>query len=102
AKSAPAELNDLIKEKERALDARSKKLLESWPATVRTYTGEEHVVKVRGKELRTRLKSASLSGTSVPKVALPRFVDEGEILRWRMRENLPGEFPYTAGVFHFK
>src|SRR5205814_5338295 len=60
------------------------------------------VVKVRGKELRTKLKSASLSGTKVPKVALPKFEDHGELLRWRMRENLPGEFPFTAGVFPFK
>jgi isobutyryl-CoA mutase len=101
-RASPSELNDLIGEKDQALDARSKKLLQSWPATVKTYTGEEHVVRVRGKELRTRLASTSLSGTSVPKVALPRFEDEGEILRWRWRENLPGEFPYTAGVFHFK
>src|SRR6186997_1322452 len=51
---------------------------------------------------RSRLTSTSLSGTKVPKVALPKFEDHGEILRWRMRENVPGEFPYTAGVFHFK
>ena len=56
----------------------------------------------RGKELRSKLKSTSLSGTKVPKVALPKFEDHGELLRWRMRENLPGEFPFTAGVFHFK
>jgi len=60
------------------------------------------VVKVRGKESRSALNSTSLSGTKVPKVALPRFEDHGELLRWRMRENLPGEFPFTAGVFHFK
>src|SRR5437588_668504 len=51
---------------------------------------------------RTALASTSLSGTRVPKVALPRFEDHGELLRWRLRENLPGEFPFTAGVFHFK
>ena len=95
-RSAPDEIDDLIKEKERALDARSKGLLDSWPAIVKTYAGEEHVVKVRGKETRTRLRSVSLSGTKVPKVALPRFEDEGEVLSWRLRENLPGEFPYTS------
>jgi len=100
--AAPAELGGLIKAKEQALDARSKKLLDTWPATRATYSGDEHVVNVRGKELRTRLKTTSLSGTRVSKVALPRYEDEGEILRWRLRENLPGEFPFTAGVFHFK
>jgi len=87
---------------ERSLDADAKALLDSWPETLKTYSGDEHVVKVRGKEIRTALGSASLSGTRVPKVALPKFEDHGELLRWRLRENLPGEFPFTAGVFHFK
>ncbi|HWA36605.1 MAG TPA: methylmalonyl-CoA mutase family protein, partial [Burkholderiales bacterium] len=52
--------------------------------------------------IRTALTHTSLSGTKVPKVALPKFEDHGELLRWRMRENVPGEFPFTAGVFHFK
>jgi methylmalonyl-CoA mutase len=97
-----AEIDALIDEKEAALEARSKKLLDSWPKTVEAYSGDEQVVKVRGRELRTRLTSTSLSGTHVPKVALPKFEDHGELLRWRLRENIPGEFPYTAGVFHFK
>ncbi|TMI02880.1 MAG: methylmalonyl-CoA mutase [Betaproteobacteria bacterium] len=87
---------------ERSLDADATALLDSWPETLKAYSGDEHVVKVRGKEIRTALGSASLSGTRVPKVALPRFEDHGELLRWRLRENLPGEFPFTAGVFHFK
>jgi len=101
-KSAPAELDALIEQKDAALDARSKKLLQSWPGTLKAYAGDEQVVEVRGKELHTRLISVSLSGTRVPKVALPRYEDAGELLRWRLRENLPGEFPYTAGVFPFK
>jgi len=87
---------------ERSLDADATALLDSWPETLKAYSGDEHVVKVRGKEIRTALGSASLSGTRVPKVALPKFEDHGELLRWRLRENLPGEFPFTAGVFHFK
>src|SRR5216117_2431044 len=87
---------------ERSLDADATALLDSWPETLKAYSGDEHVVRVRGKEIRTALGSASLSGTRVPKVALPRFEDHGELLRWRLRENLPGEFPFTAGVFHFK
>jgi methylmalonyl-CoA mutase len=92
----------LAEEKEAALGTDAKKLVDGWPKTVKAYSGDEQVVKVRGKELRTKLKSTSLSGTKVPKVALPKFEDHGELLRWRMRENLPGEFPFTAGVFHFK
>jgi methylmalonyl-CoA mutase len=95
-------LETLIAEKDAQLTARSKKLLESWPATVEAYSGDEQVVKVRNREQRTRLNTTSLSGTKLPKVALPRYEDPGEILRWRLRENLPGEFPFTAGVFAFK
>jgi methylmalonyl-CoA mutase len=99
-KSAPPELDALLEA--RRLDPKGQKLLESWPDAVQTYSGDEQVVKVRDSELRTRLTTTSLSGTKVPKVALPRFEDHGELLRWRMRENLPGEFPFTGGVFHFK
>jgi len=86
----------------KVLHPEAKQLLDRWPDTVKAYSGEEQVVKVRGKTIRTGLKATSLSGTKVPKVALPKFEDHGELVRWRMRENLPGEFPYTAGVFHFK
>jgi isobutyryl-CoA mutase len=88
--------------KKRQLDPEAGALLDTWPQTVKRYSGDEQVVTVRGKELRTALTRVSLSGTKVPRVALPRFADHGELLRWRMRENLPGEFPFTAGVFHFK
>ena len=95
-------LEPLIVEKDAALDARSKKLIEMWPDTLKAYSGEEYVVKIRDKEVRTKLTSTSLSGTKVPKVALPRYADHGEILRWQLRENVPGSFPFTAGVFAFK
>ncbi len=92
---------DALLEKKK-LDARAQELLDGWPATVQSYSGDEQVVKVRDREIRTRLTHISLSGTKVPKVVLPKYEDHGELLRWRMRENVPGEFPYTAGVFHFK
>ena len=95
-------LDALIEERDSGLDERSKDLIETWPDTVRAYSCDEYVVRVRGVERRTGLTSTSLSGTKVPKVALPKFEDHGEILRWRLRENLPGSFPYTAGVFAFK
>jgi len=100
--SGLAQLDPLIAEKDAALDARAKKLLELWPQTVKAYSGDEFVVKIRDKEVRTRLTTETLSGTKLPKVALPKFEDAGEILRWQLRENVPGAFPYTAGVFAFK
>src|SRR2546425_8433698 len=97
-----AMLDPLIEEKNARLDVSSRQLIEEWPETKRTYAGDEQVVKVREREIRTRLNTISLSGIKVPKVALPGFEDHGEILKWRMRENLPGSFPFTAGVFSFK
>ncbi|GLX49282.1 Fused isobutyryl-CoA mutase [Streptomyces hygroscopicus subsp. hygroscopicus] len=76
--------------------------LENWPAVVASYSGEEQVVKIRDREIRTRLTRESLSGNSIPRVALPRFTDHGELVRFWRRENLPGYFPFTAGVFPFK
>src|SRR5580765_4388631 len=99
---ASPEIDKLAAEKDAALSGEAKQLLESWPRTVAEHSGDERVVKVRQREIRTRLTTISLSGTHVPKLALPRYEDHGELLRWRMRENLPGEFPFTAGVFHFK
>jgi len=96
------ELDSLIEEKNARLDARAKKLLDQWPETQKAYTGDEYVVKIRGKELRTRLTHTTLSGTRVPKVVLPKYEDYGEILRWQLAENVPGSFPFTAGVFAFK
>ncbi|HVJ72904.1 MAG TPA: fused isobutyryl-CoA mutase/GTPase IcmF, partial [Casimicrobiaceae bacterium] len=95
-------IDALTDERERALDGRAKKLLEMWPKTRAAYSGDEYVVKIRDKEIRTALTYTTLSGTKVPKVALPRYEDEGEILRWQLLENVPGSFPYTGGVFAFK
>jgi isobutyryl-CoA mutase len=77
-------------------------LLEEWPTRVEQYSGDEFVYTVRGKEIRTPLTRETLSGTKVPRVALPRTTDAGDLLRFLRRENLPGAFPYTAGVFPFK
>jgi methylmalonyl-CoA mutase len=96
------DFDELIAWKDGQLDARARKLLEQWPAMVAAYAGDEYVVKIRDKEIRTGLTSESLSGTKIRKVVLPRFEDEGEILRFLMKENVPGSFPFTAGVFAFK
>jgi methylmalonyl-CoA mutase len=76
--------------------------LAEWPAVVASYQNTEHVFTVRDREIRTPLTRESLSGNAIPRVALPRFTDHGELVRYWRRENLPGEFPYTAGVFPFK
>jgi methylmalonyl-CoA mutase len=78
------------------------KSLEEWPKLQEDYRRDEYVVKIRDKEIRTPLFTTSLSGTKIPKVALPRFSDWGDTVRWIMLENVPGSFPYTAGVFPFK
>ncbi|HJU70469.1 MAG TPA: fused isobutyryl-CoA mutase/GTPase IcmF [Paucimonas sp.] len=95
-------LDTLITERDNQLDAGAKKLLAMWPDMQAAYAGDDYVVKIRDKEIRTRLVQHTLSGTRIRKVALPRFEDHGEILRFLMGENVPGSFPYTAGVFAFK
>ncbi|WP_249663509.1 hypothetical protein, partial [Lysinibacillus fusiformis] len=71
------------------------RILDNWQTLKEAYAGDEFVTKVRDKEIRTILKTTSLSGTKIPKVALPKFEDSGEIIRWVYKENVPGEFPYT-------
>ncbi|WP_421882020.1 fused isobutyryl-CoA mutase/GTPase IcmF [Methylibium sp.] len=84
------------------LDPRAKKLLTMWPDLQKAYAGDEYVVKIRDKEIRTRLTHTTLSGSKIRKVALPRYEDHGEILQWLMLDNVPGSFPYSAGTFAFK
>ncbi len=95
-------LKSLAEGREAMLDSQSKGLLAQWPDMKKTYAGDEYVVKVRDREIRTALTSKSLSGTTIRKVALPTYEDHGEILKWLMLENVPGSFPYTAGTFAFK
>jgi methylmalonyl-CoA mutase len=95
-------LTELASTREARMDGAARKLLGQWPDMQRAYAGDEYVVKIRDKELRTQLVSTSLSGTKIRKVALPQFEDHGELLKWLMLENVPGSFPYTAGVFAFK
>jgi len=95
-------LETLAAERDASLGAVERKLLAMWPQMRQAYSGDEYVVKIRDKEIRTGLVTTTLSGTKIHKVVLPRFEDEGEILKWLMRENVPGSFPYTAGVFAFK
>jgi methylmalonyl-CoA mutase len=97
-----ADLQPLLERVETEVDPHARKLVDMWPQVKESYSGDEYVVKIRDKEIRTKLTSRSLSGSRIPKVSLPRFDEHGELLRWMMLENLPGSFPYTAGVFAFK
>ncbi len=84
------------------LDARCRRILEAWDAVAEAYGGETYTYTVRGRKIEVPLRTETLSGTLVPRVALPRTRDAGERLRFALLENLPGFFPYTAGVFPFK
>ncbi|WP_338185061.1 fused isobutyryl-CoA mutase/GTPase IcmF [Jatrophihabitans sp.] len=89
-------------EADAALDPLTRNALAGWTELAATYEGDEQVVLVRDKELRTPLRRTTLSGNAIPRVAVPKFDDEGALLRYLRRENLPGYFPFTAGVFPFK
>ena len=96
------DVDALVADAEQALAPDVADLLARWPSIVESYAGDEQVTVVRDRELRTSLTRESLSGTKLPKVALPRFVDDGEIVRWVRSENVPGHFPFTSGVFPFR
>ncbi len=85
-----------------SLDAEARRLLDEIPKLRESYTADEHSYSVRGREIRVTNHHETLSGTKVPKVALPPTRDWGDLLRWRWLENVPGQFPFTAGVFPYK
>ncbi len=87
---------------EHDLSEESRALLERWTSMVEEYAGDEFVYTVRDREIRVPLTRETLSGTKVPRVALPRRMDAGDRLTFLRSEHLPGSFPYTAGVFPFK
>lgn len=95
-------LEDIYKHLEEQLDGECKRLLRQWPETKLKYEQEFFVYKVRDKEIKQPLFYESLSKLQIPKVSLPRYEDWGDILRWLLTENVPGEFPYAAGVFPLK
>ncbi|MDE0075570.1 MAG: methylmalonyl-CoA mutase family protein [Gammaproteobacteria bacterium] len=96
---ALARLIDLYRNTRARLDERSLALLEEWPAVKRRYQADTYAYEVRGRTVERSLYSESLAGSRIPRVVLPRFHDWGEVLRWRLTENVPGAFPYTAAVF---
>ncbi|GED32627.1 methylmalonyl-CoA mutase family protein [Brevibacillus centrosporus] len=102
AQEVAAVLDKQIELFEEKLHPECKRILAQWPKLKAAYKQDQFVTKIRDKELVTKLFSESLSGTRISKVAVPEYEDWGEILKWSLKENVPGEFPYTAGVFPFK
>jgi isobutyryl-CoA mutase len=97
-----ASLESIKQATEEKLTPESKKILDGWEKTKAAYKADKFVTRIRDKEIITVLKTKSLSGIDIPKVVLPGYKDYGEILRWVYRENVPGSYPFTAGVFPFK
>ena len=96
------ELQSLYQRVERKLGRENQQILDGWSDKVARYKGEEFVYQVRGRDIHAKLFSESLSSSRIPRVVLPRYEAWGDILRWNLQENVPGEFPFTAGVFPFK
>ena len=96
------EVEKIYKYYEQNLDGECKRILENWEQKKQNYKNEYFVYQVRGKDIKVANYTKSLSHSLIPKVALPKFESWGEILKWCLKENVPGEFPYTAGVFPFK
>ncbi len=84
------------------LDPRNRILLETWDEKTQQYRNEHFIFKVRDKEIKIKTHTESLSHSQIPKVATPKFKGWGDILRWALQENFPGDFPYTSGIYPFK
>ncbi|MUK89624.1 methylmalonyl-CoA mutase [Ornithinibacillus sp. L9] len=95
-------IDEKIGSYEEELDPKAKKLLDSWDKTKEAYAQETMTFSVRDKEIEMDIVTESLAGLKIPKVAFPKYTDWGERLLWLLKENVPGAFPFTAGVFPFK
>ena len=102
SETAKGEVQKIIEQTELELDPHNKKIIEDWPEKVQNYQGEHYSFNVRGKEIKIKTHTESLSHTEIPKISLPRYEAWGDILEWSLRENVPGEFPFTSGVYPFK
>ncbi|MEZ5199019.1 MAG: methylmalonyl-CoA mutase family protein [Bacteroidales bacterium] len=95
-------LDNEYKQIELNLDGHNREILEKWEDKVNSYKSRFFVFKVRDKEFKLATHTESLSHLQIPKIALPKYKGWGDILKWNLMENVPGEFPYAAGVFPFK
>ena len=96
------EVDKLLGAARKELPAAVEEAIEQWPSVVESYAGDEQVVRIREKEIHTSLVKESLSGNKIRRVSVPKFEDHGDLVSFLRRENLPGFFPFTAGVFPFK
>ncbi len=95
-------LEDEVKKLTLQIDPKNRKLIKEWPLMLQRYKEAFFKFKVRDKEIAIQTHTESLSHTQVPKVALPKFEAWGDLLKWSLQENVPGTFPYTAGIYPFK
>ncbi|MGN6213470.1 methylmalonyl-CoA mutase family protein [Parafilimonas sp.] len=96
------ELKSIQTKYQNQLNPECKKLIDDWSSLQKKYNADFFEYTVRDKTIKQPLTSTSLSGTKIPKIVLPRYKDWGDILKWQLQENVPGEFPFTAGVFELK
>jgi methylmalonyl-CoA mutase len=101
-----SDLTSLLVEEEKKieteLDGKTKFILETWPLKVASYHQPEYIFKVRDQEIKVKTHEESLAHTKIPKISMPKYKGWGDIVKWNLKENVPGEFPYAAGVFPFK
>jgi len=102
SKNTIKEIKEEYKALSAKLDPNNKILIEKWSDLQNKYKNAEFIFKVRDKELKIKTHSLSLSQTKIPKISLPKYTAWGDLLHWQLQENVPGEFPYTAGLFPFK
>ena len=96
------ELDLLYEQTLKQLDPQNHEILKSWNDKLKSYKDDYYIYRVRDKEIKVETHTVSLSGLKIPKISMPRYEAWGDILKWNLRENVPGEFPYAAGVFPFK
>lgn len=97
-----AELNELHRDLLRTLTPENQAILENWETMKERYKAGEYIFKVRDKEVSIKTHSESLSGSIIPKISTPSYRSWGDILEWSLQENVPGKFPFTAGIYPFK
>jgi methylmalonyl-CoA mutase len=96
------ELSQLVAFYENQLTPVSRKLIRKWTDKLKAYQADYYEFRVRDKTIRQEMFTTSISGIRIPKVVLPKYADWGDILHWQAQENVPGSFPFTAGVFPLK
>lgn len=95
-------LQKMYQDLEGQLEPSNRKLIENWEEKAQQYKNEHYIFKVRDKEIKIQTHSESLSHSQIPKVATPNYKGWGDLLYWQLQENVPGEFPYTSGIYPFK